>query len=306
MSAFWNSVAVAVVLVGCAADKASVDESFEDLAGVDSKSDYFSYRLKMVGTVADGASMTVAYTKTPRFRGVVVNGGAGDTVDIWVRSTDGGDALAWLLDDSYKVIAKNDDADNTTTDSHLHVVLPVSASGSYKIVLRDYDVQKHKFTVSYARTVAAQPQAPDSGNNATAHAFVPLYQAAGTMFSTDAHVVVESTMPVGARTGFSEFQGAASTPADVVAWKFKVGTANAFAVMLRQDTGYWVSLYNSAGHWVAHGHANSFPNDRTIDWNLDIDDPTICRCGLAPDGSGYAGCEWVDGNNYTSDISDCD
>ncbi|MCX5747234.1 MAG: hypothetical protein NT062_32595 [Proteobacteria bacterium] len=293
----------------CGTSKAPVDESFEDLAGLDSKSDYFSYRLKMVGTVADGASMAVPYTKTPRFRGVIIAGSAGDSVDIWVRSTDGGDALAWLLDDRYKVIAKNDDADDadgTTTDSHLQVVLPASTSGTYKVVFRDYDVAKHTFTVSYARTAVAQPQAPDSGNNATVHAFLPIYQAAGQTFATDGHVVAAATMPVGARSGFSDFEGSASTPADVVAWKFKVGTANAYAVMLLQDSGYWVSLFNSTGHWVAHGHVNAFPTDPTIDWNLDIDDPTICRCGLAPDGSGYAGCAWVDGNNYVSDISDCD
>ncbi len=294
---------MALELAGCAS-KPPADDTFDDLATVDAKSDYFSYRLKMLGTVTDGASMSVPYTRTPRFRGVTVGGTAGDMVDIWVRATDGGDAVAWLLDDHYKVIAKNDDADDTTADSHLHAVLPASPTGTYKVVLRDYYVKKHAFTVSYDVTTAASP--PSSATSPLVQAFLPLYHAGGATYATDSHVVAETSLPTVARSGFGDFVGASPSGTTVTAWRFKVGTATGYAVMMAFDQQYFVSLYNAAGTWVAHGHTNDLGASPAIDWELNIDDPSICRCGLAPDGSGYAGCEWVDGQRYASDISDCD
>jgi hypothetical protein len=56
--------------------------------------------------------------------------GAAPTLSIWVRSSDGGDAVAWLLDAKYHVLASNDDADDSTLDSHLTYDLPAGgASG---------------------------------------------------------------------------------------------------------------------------------------------------------------------------------
>lgn len=298
-----------VGLLACAAcaGKAPVDDTFEDLATVDSKSDYFSYRLKLLGTIADGGSVDVAYTKSPRFRGVTLTANAGDQVDVWVRSTDGGDAVAWLLDDRFHVIAKNDDADGTTSDSHVRATLTASASHTYYIVLRDYDLKKHAFTVQYDDlSTTATPAAPDSGNTAIARAFQRLLTTAGGAFATESHVVAEATLPTGAQAGASEFHGAAPAGVSVVTWRFTVGGAAAYAVMMESDGTFYASLYDATGTWVSHGRGTDIHHDTTLAWGLDIDDPTICRCGLAPDNSGYAGCEWVDGARYASDISDCD
>jgi len=296
-----------VAMGGCAA-KAPVDEDFSDLAGLDVKSDVFSYRMKLVGTLPGNQTLSVPYTSRPRFRGVTVPGVEGREVDIWVQSTDGGDAVTWLTDDKFRIIAKNDDANQTTYDSHIHATLPASTTNTYYIVFRDYSLAKHTFTVSY-RQLHPQtpgPTAPSSGSSPIVQTFVPLLRAAGVAFASDSHVVAEATLPGPVRSGYAEFVGAASAGVEVVAWRFRSGGANAFAVMMQQDGSFWVSLFDAAGRWVAHGRAGDFAHDQTLAWDLDIDDPTICRCGLAPDGSGYAGCEWVDGNRYTSDISDCD
>src|SRR5258708_31891851 len=109
-----------VFVVACAQQKAAVDDSFTSLDGVDQKSDAFSYRMKIVGSLDYGAtSASVKYTSSPRYRAIKFAGNAHDKVDVWVRSTDGGDAVAWLLDNSFHVLASNDDADTTTFDSHI-------------------------------------------------------------------------------------------------------------------------------------------------------------------------------------------
>jgi hypothetical protein len=138
----------ALLFAGCAAGKSDPTDSFDDLAGLDEKSDAFSSRLKLAGSLTPGQSSSkVSYTKTPLYRGIklVAKGEARITID--VRTTDGGDAVTWLLDAKYKVLAKNDDADGTTLDSHLVYDLPAGGA-TYYIVFRDYDYARHHFVVS--------------------------------------------------------------------------------------------------------------------------------------------------------------
>jgi hypothetical protein len=117
---------------------------------VDTKSDSFSYRMKIMGSLDFGqTSAIVSYTKSPRYRAFKLAANTGDTIDAWVRSTHG-DAVAWLLDDSFGVIASNDDADTTTTDAHLVATMPASASATHYIVFRDYGLESHQFTVELA------------------------------------------------------------------------------------------------------------------------------------------------------------
>src|SRR5260221_7633930 len=102
-----------VFVVACAQQKAAVDDSFTSLDGVDQKSDAFSYRMKIVGSLDYGAnSSSVKYTSTPRYRAFKFSGRQYDNVDVWVKSTDGGDAVAWVLDNGFHVLATNDHADN--------------------------------------------------------------------------------------------------------------------------------------------------------------------------------------------------
>jgi hypothetical protein len=144
-----------LVLAACAQQKTTVTEDFSDLAGQDEKSDAFSYRMKIVGSLDYGqTSASVKYTKTPRFRAVKFGGNAGDQVDVSVRSNDGGDAVAWVLDNSFKVLGSNDDANSNTYDSHISLTLPASSSVTHYIVFRDYDLVTSHYSVALTGTGA--------------------------------------------------------------------------------------------------------------------------------------------------------
>jgi hypothetical protein len=136
------------VLISClalaACSKAPVDDSFSELSSVDLKSDSFSTRMKIVGDLGYGAPTTVKYTKTPRYRAFTLTVSSEQNVSAWIRSSQG-DAVAWLLDASFKTVAFNDDADASTLDSHL--VAHVEA-GAYYVVFRDYNLESHYFDVS--------------------------------------------------------------------------------------------------------------------------------------------------------------
>jgi hypothetical protein len=110
--------------------------------------------MKIVGSLDFGTtSATVKYTSSPRYRAFKLAANGGDTVDAWVRSTKG-DAVAWLLDNDFNIVASNDDADHTTLDSHIVATVPASASATHYIVFRDYSLESHNFTVQLAGTVS--------------------------------------------------------------------------------------------------------------------------------------------------------
>lgn len=139
---------IAVGAAGCATDKPEATDDFSALDGVDQKTDAFSTHMKLIGSLDYGqTSDAVAYSKTPRYRAFKFGGNPGDTVDIWVRSEDG-DALAWVLDNHWHILGKNDDADETTLDAHIKVTLGKSDSITHYVVFRDYGWQKAHFTVS--------------------------------------------------------------------------------------------------------------------------------------------------------------
>lgn len=144
-------------LVACTSSKAPVEEDFSALVEQDEKSDAFSYRMKVVGTLQYGqVSSAFRYTKTPRFRAIRFDGAEGDQVDVWVRSEDG-DPVAWILDGSFRVLGSNDDADATTLDSHIVLTLPAASSPRHWIVVRDYDIAPAWFTVELAGGSASGP-----------------------------------------------------------------------------------------------------------------------------------------------------
>ena len=142
-----------ILFVAACAHKAPVTDDFSDLAGQDEKSDAFSYRMKLLGSLDYGQSAASAkYTHSPRYRAYKFGGNEGDRVDVWVRSNDG-DAVAWVLDNSFQVVASNDDADDTTLDAHVVTTLPASDSITHYIVYRDYSLATAHFSVD----LAAQP-----------------------------------------------------------------------------------------------------------------------------------------------------
>jgi hypothetical protein len=136
---------VLALCAACNGGKPAPTDDLSSLSAVDEKSDAFSRRMKIVGSLAYGqTSDAVDYANPPRYRSFKFAGTAGDKVDIWVRSTDG-DSVAWLLSSSFKTLASNDDADDTTTDSHMTFTL--NATHSYYIVFREYSLIDSTFTV---------------------------------------------------------------------------------------------------------------------------------------------------------------
>lgn len=135
-------VIVAVVLAGCA-DKAVPQDDFTDLAQVDQKSDAFSKKMRFLGALDAGQTRRVYYTSSPKFRGYTITGSG--PIDLWVRSSTG-DAVAWLLDGKFRIVAKNDDADDTTYDAH--VTATIAAGKTYYLAMRDYDGASGWFSVT--------------------------------------------------------------------------------------------------------------------------------------------------------------
>ncbi len=103
---------------------------------------------KIVGSLTFGeTSAPTRYTRVPRYRAFKFAANAGDNVDVWVRSANG-DPVTWILDNDWRVVARNDDASQADTDSHIQARMPANASATHYIVVRDYDLRPMKFTVS--------------------------------------------------------------------------------------------------------------------------------------------------------------
>src|SRR5206468_4203302 len=96
------------------------------------------------------SSDSLRYTRSPRYRAYKFGGYEGDRVDVWVRSHDGGDAVTWVLDNRFNVLASNDDADDKTYDSHVVATLPASDSITHYVVYRDYALSPAHFAVELA------------------------------------------------------------------------------------------------------------------------------------------------------------
>jgi hypothetical protein len=77
-----------------------------------------------------------------------LEGRAGETLDVWIRSSDG-DAVGFLLDEHDDVVASADDAAPGVTDAHLTVAL--TASGTYYLAVREYSYSPAHLRVELAR-----------------------------------------------------------------------------------------------------------------------------------------------------------
>jgi hypothetical protein len=142
------ALAAVVAAPGCSSSGTKdVSDTFSDLAGKDDS--LSKKKIELVGSLDYGqTSDPVAYSNPPRYRAFKFGGQKGDQVDIRVRSQDG-DAVAWLLDNNYNILARNDDADGTL-DSHITATLPGNSDPSiitYLIVFRDAWLLDATFTV---------------------------------------------------------------------------------------------------------------------------------------------------------------
>ena len=130
-------------VTGCASpDAAATKESIDS-----SESDLKLSSPQYLGTIADGATKTSSYTNPPRYRAYGFTAAGGDEITATVKSFDG-DAMGWITTSSYTVLAANDDASSSTLDSKVVYTVPAgTASRSYRIVFRDYDLLDATFSV---------------------------------------------------------------------------------------------------------------------------------------------------------------
>ena len=117
----------------------------------------FSANWTLIGSLDYGqTSGTFNYTRHPKYRAYKFGGSTGDQIDVKVHSTNGGDSVAWVLDNDFKVVGHNDDA-NGSLDSEIKVTLPANASITHYIVVRDYNYADARFNI----TLDGTPATPD-------------------------------------------------------------------------------------------------------------------------------------------------
>jgi hypothetical protein len=144
-------VAVAAALAALVGCSAQTDE--EDVQGKEGKLATAESELKLsgakyVGRIASGDTRTVSYDYPPAFRAFGFDAKAGDAITVTVSSLNG-DAMAWITDSNYNVLAANDDASAQTLDSKVTYTIPKSSTKrTFRLVFRDYDLMAATFRVS--------------------------------------------------------------------------------------------------------------------------------------------------------------
>ena len=157
------SILAFTFLVACPACSAKTPTDPSEKEGDDAvqESDLSGGAPKYLGQIAPGETKTTSYTDPPLYRAYGFTATGGDKITIDVKSTDYGDAMAWLTTTSWKSIAANDDASAKTLDSHIEYTIPAgTASKSYRVVFRDYDKLAASFDVTLAVQSAAPPPPP--------------------------------------------------------------------------------------------------------------------------------------------------
>lgn len=125
---------------------------------------------EIIGEIPFDTSVNASHSGTPKYRAYSFTVQQGDKLDIWVRSTNA-DARAWLLDDTFKTIKWNNDAngneaedDGATTDSNIKHT--VTRAGKYYVAFRGAIGVAATFSVQVDRTTTQQPpiDPPQPGN----------------------------------------------------------------------------------------------------------------------------------------------
>ncbi|MEO8798245.1 MAG: PPC domain-containing protein, partial [Polyangiaceae bacterium] len=143
------TAAAAATLLACSSaptEKADVANESDAIA--------FAKNWKILGSLDYGqTSASFNYSNPPKYRAFKFAGNKGDKLDVKVTSSNGGDAVAWVLDNDLHVVGHNDDA-NGSLDSEIKVTLPANASATHYVVVRDYDLWNARFTVELEGTPA--------------------------------------------------------------------------------------------------------------------------------------------------------
>lgn len=248
-----------LVMASCSGKAPIEDAPFaaEQSAG---KADKAWTNVKSLGSIEMNQNLAAAYTKTPRYRSFEFAGVQANVVDIWVRS-ETSDPVAYLLDEQWRVLAKNDDATSTDTSSHL--TYQIETNGLYRIVFRDYDLKKGSFTVSLGTKRA-------TGSRARAQAAYD--EAASSDAGLDSFAVSLADLPKAAR----EWSSGGEVGCGNDAWKLQDSRGyTVWVTGCSPGEEMWVvDLFSSTGAHLAHGYSGDGPYQITY-WEPTEWDPTL-------------------------------
>jgi hypothetical protein len=128
-------------MAGCSSTK-----NADELASAES--DLKIAGTKYLGPIASGQTKTVHYKAPPNYRSFGISAKGGDQITADIKSEDG-DAIGWITDTSYNVLANNDDASDSTFDSEVVYNVPAGQPArSYRIVFREYGMAEANFDVT--------------------------------------------------------------------------------------------------------------------------------------------------------------
>jgi hypothetical protein len=135
-------IAAFAAVAGCSSQSESGKEQ-EDVASTESELKLSGTRY--LGKIANGETRSGYYYAPPTYRSYGFDAKGGDEVTVDIKSVYG-DAMGWITDSTYNVLAHNDDASGSTLDSKVKYKVPAGqASRSYRIVFRDYDMLEATF-----------------------------------------------------------------------------------------------------------------------------------------------------------------
>ena len=140
----WFLAALLTLVSSACAIAGDPDDDFTNLSEISVGSNPYS-NTRVVGTIDVGFSRRILYAHTPRYRAVKFHAQAGSQLELYVRSTQG-DAMAWLTDIYFNVIAFNDDA-NDETNANISIG-SFAKTGDYYLVFRDKNLESHYFDVA--------------------------------------------------------------------------------------------------------------------------------------------------------------
>jgi hypothetical protein len=143
-------VAGLAAMTGCSASEGLPKEDVESY-----ESELRLSSPRYLGPIANGETKTNYYFNPPRYRAFGFYAKGGDEITADVKSLEG-DAMGWITNSSFEVLAANDDASTTTYDSKVVYTVPAgTASKAYRIVFRDYALLDATFTVKLSIRSAA-------------------------------------------------------------------------------------------------------------------------------------------------------
>ena len=113
--------------------------------------------IRYLGRIFNGETRTTKFWAPPRYRSYGFDAKGGDDITVEVKSI-GGDAIAYITDSKYNVLAWNDDAERFVFDAKVRYTVPQDKPlETYRIVFADYAATTGTFSVSLTITSPRPP-----------------------------------------------------------------------------------------------------------------------------------------------------